>query len=124
MELRPSSFAGGISEAKMQRLWRNALLTKRCSTLGRRICRRQHLLMHCCWTKIDSPRPFDTAEIRVDTHGVEYSRLAQCIKNAATFLRRNGINPVQAIGKPNFQPVVLKGPRLNDMNHDHILVQR
>ena len=78
--------------------------------------------MHYIRAKIDAAGPFHTSEIRIDGDGVEYPRVEQLQKHAATPFRFNRENSTHAVVEGDLQPALRK--RLCGDNPNHVFSMR
>ena len=75
--------------------------------------------MHHVGAKINSTRPFHTAEVWIDGGGVENICIQQFQKYAAAPFGFDGKNTAQAVVENNFQPAARQ--RLGGNNPIHVL---
>ena len=80
--------------------------------------------MHRVRAKINSARPFHTAEIGIDGDGIENVGVQQFQKYTAAPFGFNGENSAHAVVEGDLQPVLRQRFGGNDPNHDFILLQR
>ena len=85
--------------------------------------RTSHCLIHCVGAKVNSPRPFHTAKIRVHGDCLKNARFEQFQKHTAAVFWFNGKNTAHAIIENDLQSVTRKWFRQNNPNHRISLLQ-
>src|SRR6185503_3239457 len=77
----------------------------------------KHFLVHRGGAKIHAARPFDATEIWIHAHGVEHRWLLKLLENTAAPFRFDGIDALDTIVEPDFQPITFERRRFDDANH-------